>query len=278
MLKANARGRSTKAACLATVILVVGQPGLVAAQQAAAANSQAADIERAERHAADAYQAYSAGRYGTAVSLYVQAYNAAPNADILYNIARIYDTKLGDRQLAMTFYRRYIADPGALADRIKIANERLAALREAELAAEQSQPTEIGTPIRVSSGALAPAEPERSWSNQELVGVLVGAAGVVGIGIGVGFGIAAMSGASTAKELCDGNACRERRGVIAANDANQNARVSTVGFAAGGVLLGIGTALFLSADKSTERAQSGPVRWSPVASKSSVALEVSGAW
>jgi tetratricopeptide (TPR) repeat protein len=293
MLKAIARGRHTKAACLTAAILVLSHPTLVAAQPGT--DTVARDeVALAERNAAEAFDAYRAGHYGTAVALYVQAYNATPNADILYNIARIYDTKLGDRKLAMTFYRRYIADPGALADRIKLANERLVSLREAEIAADDSPAPRDGASNdgasntdpsnarrRVSAGpaqAQPDSESARTWSTQELFGVIVGAAGVVGVGIGAGFGVAALSDAGTARDLCDGNACREQRGVTAARNASQNARVSTVGFAAGAALLGIGTALFLSADKPTERPQVGRLRWAPLASKSSVALGVSGAW
>ncbi|MET0411237.1 MAG: hypothetical protein ABW217_08065 [Polyangiaceae bacterium] len=243
------------------------------------ATSAQAEVELAERHAAQAFEAYQAGRHGTAVSLYVQAYNASPNADILYNIARIYDTKLGDRKLALTFYRRYIADPGAQADRIKLCNERLMALREAEIAAEQTPEavSSSGASTRAGSAAES-AESDRTWSNQELVGAIVGASGVVGVVIGAAFGVAAIASASTARDLCDGNACREQRGVTAANDANQNARVATVGFAAGGALLAIGTALFLSADEPKERAQATRMRWTPVATESSLALEVGGSW
>jgi tetratricopeptide (TPR) repeat protein len=269
-----------KAACLAAALLALSRPDRALAQQPQADTSAAADVELAERNAADAFTAYEAGRYATAVSLYVQAYNASPNADILYNIARIYDTKLGDRKLAITFYRRYIADPGALADRIKTANSRLVVLREAEIAAEQ--PPAAAAPharLRVSAaGDRASAAPDRTWSSQELVGGVVGAAGIVGVGVGAAFGIAAISGARTARDLCDGNACSEQRGVSAARDAKQNARVSTVGFAAGGALLALGTALFVAADENSERAQSAGVTWTPVASKSSVALGVSGAW
>jgi tetratricopeptide (TPR) repeat protein len=269
---------------------MLGQPGLAAAQGAAPATTPAAatdasahsDVEQAERHAAEAFEAYQAGRYGTAVSLYVQAYNASPNADILYNIARIYDTKLGDRKLALNFYRRYISDPGAQADRIKLANQRLVALREAEIAAEQpaaaARPLRPGTAASFAGTASASGEPEATWSNQELVGAIVGATGVVGVVIGAAFGVATISSANTARDLCDGNACREQRGVTAANDANQSARVATVGFAAGGALIAIGTALFLSAGGVKERPQIGRVRWSPVATESSLALEVGGSW
>jgi hypothetical protein len=281
MLNATARGRRTMSrhstAVRLTLALVLGQPGLAAAQTTAVETSAQGEVELAERHAARAFEAYQAGRHGTAVSLYVQAYNASPNADILYNIARIYDTKLGDRKLALTFYRRYIADPGAQADRIKLCNERLMALREAEIAAEQPLPP-ARSASRPITGAGEPADSDRTWSNQELVGAIVGAGGVVGVAIGAAFGVAAIASANTARDLCDGNACREQRGVTAADDANQNARVATVGFAAGGALLAIGSALFLSADEPKERAQAARMRWTPVASESSLALEVGGSW
>lgn len=284
MFNAIARGRgpqfrSLTAATLSAALLL-GQPGLAAAQAAAPETTAQSEVEQAERHAAQAFEAYQAGRHGTAVSLYVQAYNASPNADILYNIARIYDTKLGDRQLALTFYRRYIADPGAQADRIKLANERLVALREAELAAQQpASPASPSHPAALGMGrSAAVSGADRTWSSQELVGAIVGAGGVVGVVIGAAFGVAAISSASTARDLCDGNACSEQRGVTAANDASQNARVATAGFAAGGALLAIGTALFLSADEPKERPQARQVRWTPVASESSLALEVGGSW
>lgn len=275
----RATSRPSMAARL-TLALILGQPGLAAAQTAAAATNAQSEVELAERHAAQAFEAYQAGRFSTAVSLYVQAYNASPNADILYNIARIYDTKLGDRKLALNFYRRYIADPGAQAERIKLCNERLMALREAEIAADQPAPSARSSNRAASAenATADAAESGRTWSNQELVGAIVGAGGVVGVVIGAAFGVAAISSASTARDLCDGNACREQRGVTAANDANQNARVATVGFAAGGALLAIGTALFLSADGPKERAQANAVRWAPVATESSLALEVGGSW
>jgi tetratricopeptide (TPR) repeat protein len=284
MFNATARGHCTSSrqvtAARLSLALILGQPGLAAAQTAAVETSTHGEVELAERHAAQAFEAYQAGRYGTAVSLYVQAHNASPNADILYNIARIYDTKLGDRKLALTFYRRYIADPGAQAERIELCNERLVALREAEIAADQPVPVarSSGRPTTPAGDAPQAAESDRTWSNQELVGAIVGAGGVVGVVIGAAFGAAAIASANTARDLCDGNACREQRGVNAANDANQSARVATVGFAAGGGLLAIGTALFLSADEPKERAQATRMRWTPAATESSLALEVGGSW
>src|SRR6187549_514967 len=82
------------------------------------AASESSAVTLSEQRAAEAFSAYSNKDYAAAVALYLQAYQAAPSGSILYNIARIYDTKLADRPLAITFYRRYIADPGAYTERI----------------------------------------------------------------------------------------------------------------------------------------------------------------
>jgi tetratricopeptide (TPR) repeat protein len=65
-----------------------------------------AEVVLAEKKAAQAFEAYQAKRFAEAVGLYLEAHRAAPNADVLYNVARIYDAKLGDRPLAISFYRR----------------------------------------------------------------------------------------------------------------------------------------------------------------------------
>jgi tetratricopeptide (TPR) repeat protein len=210
------------------------------------------EVARAEQKAAQAFAAYQAKRYAEAVTLYIEAYDAAPNADMLYNLARIYDTKLGDRPLAINFYRRYIAEPGAGADRIQLANDRLALLREAELAA--MRPTERAMPESSGTAMSAPAPPapaprlsvaaESGWSTPEVIGVIVGVTGVVAAGVGAGFGVAAMSETRTARDLCDGHLCREQRGIDAAESASVHATMSTVGLASGGALVAVGAALY----------------------------------
>ena len=59
--------------------------------QAAPATPAEERVELAEQKAAQAFQAYQEERFSEAVALYIDAYNAAPSADILYNVARIYD-------------------------------------------------------------------------------------------------------------------------------------------------------------------------------------------
>ncbi len=246
------------------------------------------EVARAEQKAAQAFAAYQAKRYAEAVTLYIEAYEAAPNADMLYNLARIYDTKLGDRPLAINFYRRYIAEPGAVPDRIQLANERLALLREAELAAAQPTAPALAEAPGVAAPALAPVRPvsreaEGGWSTGETIGAVVGATGVVALGVGAGFGVMAMSETRTARDLCDDHLCREQRGIDAAESASSHATVSTVGLASGGALVAVGAALyFWLGDEPAEEgvpAQEGvqvSARLSP--GPSGWSLELGGAW
>jgi tetratricopeptide (TPR) repeat protein len=273
--------RRNAAILLCTVALGTSHAARARAEEDAAPPNGPA-IERAEQRAAQAFQAYERKDYPAAVALYLEAYEASPSADMLYNIARIYDTKLGDRPLAMTFYRRYIADPGAIADRIKTANARLIELREAEIAVDSSagQAATSGQPQPYGSSANDQAPPEPSWSSLRWAGVGVGAAGVVGVGVGALFGAKAMSGASTANDLCDGNLCSSERGVSAAKSASNDASLANVGFIAGGLLLATGTVLFIvGGDEEPEQSKLG----SGLDLRASLApahagLELSGTW
>ena len=206
----------------------------------------------AEQKAARAFDAYEGKRFAEAVALYIAAYEASPNGDILYNIARIYDVKLGDRPLAINFYRRYITDPGAVAGRIQIANERLVALREAELAV--SRPVTMSTAGSAAPAvAAAPATSASGWTGTEWTGAILAATGVVGIGIGAGFGVAAMNETRTSHDLCDGSLCREQRGIDAAEAATDHALVSTIGFASGAALLALGAVVYLAGGQPSEK-------------------------
>lgn len=77
-----------------------------------------------------------------------------------------------------------------------------------------------------------------------MTGTILAASGIVGLGIGTGFGFAAMADTKTMRDLCDGNLCREQRGIDAAENATDHARISTIGFASGGALLALGAAFY----------------------------------
>jgi tetratricopeptide (TPR) repeat protein len=215
-------------------------------------------VARAENYAAAAFDAYTRGQYGVAVVLYTNALEVAPSPDLVYNLARIYDTKLKDRAHAIEYYGRYAQEPGAESERLQVATERLLALREEEQREARAKVPDILPPRaarRPELDAVAPlpdvrsgygtANTEPGLSGSELAGFIIGGTGAAGIIAGIAFGLAATSDADVAHDLCDGNACRSRRGLDAAKRGNTMASVSTLSFTAGAVLLVGGASLLL---------------------------------
>lgn len=290
----SARHRRVRIAVVVPLLLLhlVG-PSRAARSEEASVSDETA-VALAEQRGAQAFEAYQKGEYASAVALYLEAYRAAPSGSILYNIARIYDLKLEDRLLAMVFYRRYIADPGAFTERLELANQRLRELRAAEAMAPPPSPRR---PEPVADPAPADTGPGRDppprgrlsegrvdgrggWVTARSAGVAMGAAGLVGLGIGVGFGLGARAEASTANDLCDGNACSSARGVDAAHTARREATISNIGFGVGGALLLTGATLFFvgATEKTPERSARADVRLEPQVTVSEASLRVSARW
>ena len=155
------------------------------------------DVALAERYAAAAFEAYRVRDYGRAVSLYEQALAAAPSADILYNMARVYDVGLRDRRLAIAYYERYTADPAAVANRLGTATERLHELRAAELAsmgalAEDDPGIARDFPLDaapIAAPSTAPTAEDDGLRPLQVTAIALGSVGLVGLGLGVGFGL-----------------------------------------------------------------------------------------
>jgi tetratricopeptide (TPR) repeat protein len=295
--------------------LVCAWPSRAWAEAPPTTDVRDADMRRAERFAARGFGAYREKDYATAVALYLQAYDAAPSADMLFNIARIYDGGLSDRELAIRYYREYIAAPDAEPARIAMASERVARLSVAEEAAAAptaasaavsatppetsatapatpgSSPSHGGVPlvrprptltareIDASTFATVPVTGAATWTPLRVGAIVAGTVGLVGIGLGAGFGVAALSDASTAREDCDGNICSSQRGVDATRAASESANIATVSFALGGTLLAAGVALlWLERGDTSARETAARIEWSPLASSSELGVACSGRW
>jgi tetratricopeptide (TPR) repeat protein len=254
----------------------------VRAEDASGATS---DVARAEAYAADAFEAYARKDYSAAIALYQKALEATPSADILYNLARIYDTKLKDRGLAIEYYRRYAADTGADPNRVRIVNGRLADLRQLEAVAAEAPPppeepaTSVAFKAEPSTSQPKAANDEKRGLNTlQIASIVTGAVGVAGIGVGVGFGFAAKSDADVADRVCNGNACSTQRGVEASKDASNAATISTIAFIAGGALAVVGiTGVLLGSGGSSER-QTAALSVAPFGSASNVGAQLAGRW
>ncbi len=133
--------RALRASALALVLgtLVAGTLGV--APDAAAAHHRRTRAERAlakkvEALASSAREAFGRGDFAKAVAEYIKAYQLQPEAPLVYNIAFIYDRKLGERALAMTYYRHFVEDPDADPDLVEKALSRLEELKAQEDAEE----------------------------------------------------------------------------------------------------------------------------------------------
>jgi hypothetical protein len=81
------------------------------------------------------------------------------------------------------------------------------------------------------------------------LGIVAGAAGVVGLGVGTVFGLLASSSWKDAQHDCPSHAGCPAKAMNERNTALTDATVSTIGFIAGGVLLAGGLTLFFTAPK-----------------------------
>ena len=87
------------------------------------------------------------------------------------------------------------------------------------------------------------------WSSLDsgrIVGLGLGAAGVIGVGLGVTFSVLALNADSDSKAHCDGNAC-DATGLSRRKTALSHADAATVSLIAAGALLGAGLITFLAA-------------------------------
>lgn len=224
--------------------------------QAQSPTRPSAPVALAEQYAEQAFEAYEQRDFARAIQLYERALDAAPSADILYNIARVYDLGLVDRRRATDYYERYVADPGAVTARIEVARSRLEELRASEPASGERAGAATNVPLADIArdfplDTAPPArprqavEPDGGLRPLETAAVTLGSMGLVGIGVGIGFGIAARARSDDWQHDCDGNACRSPESVEAAESARRSATVATVGLSAGGGLLALGAALWL---------------------------------
>ena len=154
--------------------------------------STAKDVEAL---AAEARKLFQDEHYEEAISAYLRAYRLAPAGALLYNIAFIYDKKLGERELAMDFYRRYIGSSDADPDVVQRANTRIGELKlEKEPKTgtinrpldtkDTGAPGNLNPP-RVEPPPPAPSSPQRLWG-----WVTLGVGSAV-LATGAGLGVAA---------------------------------------------------------------------------------------
>ncbi len=247
----------------AAVVLALG--GLCVASPARAAGGDSAAISDAERLANVAFEQHAAGKYPEAIASYLKVYELSKSAVVLFNVATIYDRKLHERELAAEYFRRYLHAPDAEPELVQKANERLTTLKK-ESDAEEAKRAAIAvpvaplTPVAAPLAAAAPApaaatEPRAESASRgrplRTAAIVVGAAGVLGLGASAVLGILAKGKNDDANAVCKGTECATDQGVTLARQAGTFATASTVSFVAGLALVGGGITLYLAAPKDT---------------------------
>ena len=115
----------------------------------------------AEEHSRRGVEFYAEGKLPEAVREMLKAYELAPEAGLLYNIARIYQ-KMGQRDLATHYLKEFVTQPGADPDTVQKALQHLEALKRAPAASmpRAVPPPPAPEPEPTPQPASAPAEPE----------------------------------------------------------------------------------------------------------------------
>ena len=117
-----------------------------------------------------------------------------------------------------------------------------------------------------------PIEPENPGHGRRVAGIATGAVGLAGIAVGAIYGVRAMGHGDDARRLCGGNldACTGDQGAAQkALDAGRDAaRISNIGFIAGGVLAAAGVVLYVTAPHG--------VAVTPVAGSSELGMMIAG--
>jgi len=122
--------------------------------------------------------------------------------------------------------------------------------------------------------------PSESSGTLKTTGLVLGIAGVVGIGVGSYFGLSAKSKNDKSNDDCSGSVCQTQEGLDAREDAQSAATTSTIAFVVGGALLATGGVLYLL-DDSNETAGASTrreLRWSSRVGPSGAQLGLEGTW
>ncbi|MFO0744955.1 MAG: hypothetical protein U1F43_04660 [Myxococcota bacterium] len=191
---------------------------------------------------ARAEAAYQARQYQAAIDAYLEAYGVLASADVLYNIAYIYDHHLQRLDLAQDFYRRVIRMPDSTKEILELSMKRLSEIEAREavrapLLEGPKDPPPVADPNHVDARVTLPPADDGPGAAPWVL-VTLGGASLVGAAI---MGLVAQSTNDDYARLDDVAAMRrtEDRG-------RQQALAADVLGIGGGVLVGSGLIWFFA--------------------------------
>jgi tetratricopeptide (TPR) repeat protein len=199
-----------------------------------------AAADAAEALGEQAYDALTDGKAREAIELYLRAYESAPAARFLLNVADIYRTRLHDREQAAAYYKRYAEAPDAEPALVRRALDALATPDTPS--APRAAPSPIaGPPDAVRATPTSDGVSLRTW------GYVAGSVGLGALVVGTVLGLVAKSKNDEASRSCVGQACSDPRALTLTDQAAGLATAADVAFVAGGVLVAGGVTLVLVA-------------------------------
>jgi hypothetical protein len=104
---------------------------------------------------------------------------------------------------------------------------------------------------------------KKPLDGRQIAALTCGAVGVIGIVSGSVFGLRSISKHNESDQYCDGNLCRDQRGVDAMDSARSAGNISTASFIIGGAALGAAAALWFIRPATSERGLSARVTFGP---------------
>jgi len=253
------------ALCAALLAAAVALPAPANAQSESGSKSGVSETDRtvARRHFERGKELHAAGKYKEAATEYLAAYERFPAPAFLYNVAQVYRLA-GDKQSALDNYRKYLEqEPNG--EGSADAREFIAAL-EAALAAESGGPSEEAQqppPVEDVGVRPDPIDPipttgtpdadvsASSGRGKKITGLVVGAAGAVGLGVAFAFALKARS-ATDELNAYEGPWTDEQQGVY--DDGQAAERTSMISAAVGGGALVTGAILYYLGNREARRA------------------------
>jgi tetratricopeptide (TPR) repeat protein len=212
----------------------------------ASAEPTGTPAERAQVYADLGYAAYQNEDWNKAIEMYLESYKLSSTADLFFNIAVIYDRKLGNKSMAIEYFRKHNAAADTNPDLVAKANRRLEDL---------THETPVGD-TRKSSPTALPRPPDKG-ANMRIGGIVAATVGMIALGAGIGFGVAAISKMDEAKAAgCDSTGCPNDTAAELERTANSRGNYSTIGVVAGGALVAAGVTLYVLAPNKPSRAES----------------------
>lgn len=221
--------RTSLCLLLFCAVFALGRGAAAQTAQALEPPPTGAADEQAQHLSDEGLVAYKAGQFADAVRLYRQAYGLRAEPALLYNLAKAYE-KLGQRDNAVEYYRRYLVSEGTDPKLRQRAEERVAAL-----AAPGSSPKGKGGAALTPPPKKEPPPPGRTWL---YTGIGLGAVGVAGLAVGIGLYVPASAAHDeyvASRDELDKRAARDRAQALGTGSA--------VSYAVGGALLLGGAAL-----------------------------------